>query len=296
MAESSNQEISEQFSNSFAKVLNRHGYGFQFSVLKKAHELANQKKSAWQFEACEFPVEVQGAGTRIDFVLSREPFRSDFSFVYLIAECKRANPALSNWCFVRAPYTHSNALNDEYFGKFILEGILREENGLLKTFAREMFISSKIYHLAVEVRSNAKGDNVGETGQAIEAAATQVLRSLNGFIQTIFQSSEIIMRHRVVDLMPVIFTTAQLYATNANLSQADLQTGNIVLKTEDVQPMPWLFYEYASSPGLKHSVQDSGGYSLAKLLEWRYLRTIPIVSPSGIEEFFNWASRFETRI
>ena len=30
----------DQFTDSFAKVLNRHGYGFQFSVLKKADELA----------------------------------------------------------------------------------------------------------------------------------------------------------------------------------------------------------------------------------------------------------------
>ena len=33
-------EPSEQIRNSFQKALNRHGYGFQFGVLKIAEELA----------------------------------------------------------------------------------------------------------------------------------------------------------------------------------------------------------------------------------------------------------------
>lgn len=107
------ETMSEEFTQSFAKVLNRHGYGFQFSVLKKADELARQRKSAWDFEVCEFPVE-GGPGTRIDFVLSRPPRRGDGSkYYFLIAECKRANPALSNWCFARAPFTRHNAFPDK---------------------------------------------------------------------------------------------------------------------------------------------------------------------------------------
>jgi len=95
-----------QVRNSFQKALNRHGYGFQFSVLKIAENLAKKvdrhERSRWNFLFSEVPVEVQGSGTRIDFILSRS--RSDLSpFFYLICECKRANPKLSNWCFVRAP-------------------------------------------------------------------------------------------------------------------------------------------------------------------------------------------------
>ncbi len=37
------EETSEQFTQSFAKVLNRHGYGFQFSILKKAADLIKQR-------------------------------------------------------------------------------------------------------------------------------------------------------------------------------------------------------------------------------------------------------------
>jgi hypothetical protein len=43
------------------------------------------------------PVSVGGKDTHVDFVLRTHE-------AFLVAECKRANPALANWCFARAPY------------------------------------------------------------------------------------------------------------------------------------------------------------------------------------------------
>jgi len=48
----------EKVQKGFEKVLNRHGYGFQYAVLKLATELYEQNKSAWVFNVAEFPVEV----------------------------------------------------------------------------------------------------------------------------------------------------------------------------------------------------------------------------------------------
>ena len=79
-----------QISTVFHKNLNRHGYGFHYRVLHEVERLYNERKSYWRFEAAEFPVEVQGHGTRIDFVLS-----SNSKSIYLLAECKRADPALN---------------------------------------------------------------------------------------------------------------------------------------------------------------------------------------------------------
>src|ERR1700745_4338287 len=102
----------EQVRNSFEKALNRHGYGFQFSVLEIAENLAKKvdedERSRWNFLFSEVPVEVQGAGTRIDFILSSSRTGPSSTFFYLICECKRANPALSNWCFIRAPRVRRN--------------------------------------------------------------------------------------------------------------------------------------------------------------------------------------------
>ncbi|HET6889825.1 MAG TPA: hypothetical protein VFH31_01880 [Pyrinomonadaceae bacterium] len=291
------EEISELFTQSFAKVLNRHGYGFQFSVLKKVDELVRHRKTGWSFEACEFPVQVQGAGTRVDFVLSRASGRYNSTPLYLIAECKRANPSLSNWCFVRAPYRHSAAEEGERDG-IILECVLRED-GILKAFAREVGRGNNIYHIGREVRTNVKGDKEGESGQAIEDAATQVSRHVNGFIETVVRELGIIESDSShVDFMPVIFTTANLYVSDVDLSLADMPTGKVELKTDQVKPIPWLFYQYALSPGLKHSVESKRKdyRSIAELLQWGYLRTIPVVSPAGIEPFLLWASNLDTRI
>lgn len=283
-------QVSEQFTQSFAKVLNRHGYGFQFSILKKADELIKQRRSAWQLEACEFPVDVQGAGTRIDFVLQRAARFYHPTPLYLLAECKRANPALSNWCFVRAPYTHSNSWGNET-DRVIMECVLREEDGAVNTFAREIFSSEKVYHIGFEVRSNIKGDNVGETGQAIENAATQISRGLNGFIETIVKNEQLLKNVKQVDFLPVIFTTAQLYVSDVDISHADLETGNITLADGDVKSVSWLFYQYSLSPGLKHSVAPKmKGNSIPTLLQWEFIRSIPIVSWRGVEDFLAWSS------
>lgn len=88
----------------YRKVLNRHGYAFQYSVIRFAEDLYRQNQSEWINEAAEFPVSVRNMQTRIDFILrkSKPP-------VYLVAECKRVNPAFSNWCFADSPYARSNS-------------------------------------------------------------------------------------------------------------------------------------------------------------------------------------------
>ena len=106
-------EHDEQLKNSFQKVLDQLGYGFQYAVLKAA-QAATQIDSKWRFEVAEFPVQVQGVNTKIDFVLQHggTSRHNPPQPCYLLAECKRANPALSNWCFVRAPYVYREPSDD----------------------------------------------------------------------------------------------------------------------------------------------------------------------------------------
>lgn len=51
------------------KTLNRHGYGFHYSTLKRAAELREDRKSQWVFQVSELAVQVRETDTRIDFVL-----------------------------------------------------------------------------------------------------------------------------------------------------------------------------------------------------------------------------------
>lgn len=63
-------QLREKIKDGLRKVLNTHGYGFQYAVLRKAFWLCASTKSKWVFEAAEFPVTVGGFDTRIDFILS----------------------------------------------------------------------------------------------------------------------------------------------------------------------------------------------------------------------------------
>src|SRR5438067_1519637 len=107
------QDLAE-VAGGFERVLNRHGYGFQYAVLRKARLLFEKKQSVWRFEVSEFPVTTQHDSTRIDFVLKAG---SKETPILMIVECKRANPALANWCFIHAPAVHARQLD----GRFILE-------------------------------------------------------------------------------------------------------------------------------------------------------------------------------
>ncbi len=74
------------------KVLDSHGYGFQYSVLKRCLE---SRPTVWRVAATEFPVQLNTTDTHIDFVLG---YRSHL----IVAECKRVNPAKSRWGFARS--------------------------------------------------------------------------------------------------------------------------------------------------------------------------------------------------
>ena len=112
MDEDRSKQQEQVQSTRFEASLNQHGYGFQYSVLQTAWTFEQSNNSSFVFEVAEFPVEVQNAGTRIDFILRRSKPNIRISNserpLFLVAECKRANPALADWCFVRAPFTKRN--------------------------------------------------------------------------------------------------------------------------------------------------------------------------------------------
>jgi hypothetical protein len=293
---SENESAISEIRESFAKALNRHGYGFQYAVLKKCEEIAVELANDWRIATwrplvSEFPVEVQNTGTKIDFILQRVSRRPPDIPVYLLAECKRANPALSIWCFARAPYVH-HAWSSKY-EPLIVERF--RSNAEASSF--DVYHSvPEPYHIGIELRSKSKGDKEGESGHAIENAASQVLRGLNGFVETLNQNTQLLEKQPHAYIVPVIFTTANLWGSDANLSEADLKTGISDANSKELKPLGWLCYQYHTSPGIKHSRSPHTKPShLGTLMQSEYIRTIPIVNPEGIEPFFTWLSglRFE---
>jgi hypothetical protein len=286
----------EQVRARFEASLNQHGYGFQYSVLQTAWNFEKSNNSSFVFEVAEFPAEVQKAGTRIDFILRRSKpnilISNSERPLYLVAECKRVNPALADWCFVRAPFTTRNArVNTLIIDSIQIHDTLEGPFVISRRFPLQR---DDFYQIGVDIRSGKQGDAEGHGRGAIEEAATQVLRGLNGFIQFLDEKFLLISGTNGCELMPVIFTTANLWVSSVDLSKADLATGNVLIKPDKFSKVGWLLFQYNQSPGIKHNIiQPSEIGGIGFLLESVYVRTIPIINPSGIEEFFQWASNLD---
>jgi hypothetical protein len=263
------------------KVLGGQGYGFQYAVLRRAEELAAERRSSWVFEAAEFPVGTTDSPTHIDFIL-----RNAHSTVYLVVECKRADPAHANWCFLKAPYTRRNSFDDE----LVFQEVVYQAETLVAAQPRTRHASIESTHLGVELRTGAKGEGSGGRS-AINDATAQVLRGSNGLLDHLFPEQRAYRGDkRSVVFVPVIFTTARLWVAKGDLSAANLTTGRLPEDWGELSSVPWLWYTHNQSPALRHGLPSASQApaSLSKTLHAEYSRTIAIVGSDGIDSFLGF--------
>jgi hypothetical protein len=270
----------QQIAKSFASMLNRHGYAFQYSSIRIANKLFTERNSKWIFQTSEFPVELsaRSKGTRIDFVL-----RSRDHPLYLLFECKRANPALKNWCFARAPYVRRNRTDENFF----VETITSNSEGISsKGMILRSIDKDEAYHIALEVKASESGDSDGKGHGAIEEAATQVCHGLNGLVE-LFHTQSLLKSGQSVILIPVILTTANIWVSPVDLGNADIKSGELQQSQVEVKQKDWVYYQYHQSPGLKHSfnIPASKPSEIYSILDREYVRTIPVVTAGAIADF-----------
>jgi hypothetical protein len=272
--------IAEHVAGKLTEALNRHGHAFQHRLLKEAEDNYEAVISrTWLFEASELPVESNGQGTRIDFVLMsrRTP-------MYLVCECKRSNPAISNWCFAKAPYVSRDVTPNG----FIVEHCRMEADNCVSTGAMLRYLHDAAYSIALPVHSDHKGDDRGGKDDAIEIAATQVCRGLNGLANTFSHKTTLFANKQRAILVPVVFTTAALWVSDVSLKDADIRTGCLRPEQVQVREVEWLYYQYHQSPGLKHSVgrpYQGLHSSLSSWMEADSIRTIVVVNASASKKF-----------
>ncbi len=268
---------SENISEHLSKVLSTHGHGFHYAVLERAARLVKEGKSRWTFEADEFPVEVQNEVTHVDFILKRET-----SHTYLVAECKRADPARAKWCFLAAPWSWLGARGDEV--------IIQEVNVLSDVrFQPQPRIGNTgrgSYRIGLDLKTGEVGDGV-ESQRAINKAASQVLRGMNGVVRHLFGSraTAIFTRGRIW-FLPAIFTTAELWISKADLREADLKNGKV--DPADATRVNWLWFTHNQSPALVHGLSnDTYLRNLSTDLYREFARSIAVVSAEGVDEFLS---------
>ncbi len=271
-----------QVADAFRKLLDRHGFGFQYAVLKRALDLASSRQSRWQAEASEFPTQVQDKPTHIDFLLKHSEKEN-----LLICECKRANPALADWCFAKAPFRHRN--HDP--SALVCDKVERVlATHYTSTSPYVWAHHPDVYQIGLEVRTNVKGDAKAGGRNAIEEAVTQVLRGVNGLVDLIGHHHYLVKPGGPKILISAVFTTATLWVTDAKLDSANIKTGKLSDPAE-VRKLPWLVLDYHQSPELKHSILEGGpSGDLSNFLGSHYARTVCIVAWDGIDDFLAWSS------
>jgi hypothetical protein len=140
------------------------------------------------------------------------------------------------------------------------------------------------------------GDDDGGAGRgAIEDAATQVNLGVNGLIEYFRQNPASFVANTRMTFIPVVLTTAQLFAADVDLATADIETGEIDPATVSLVEKEWIFYQYPVSPGLKHSIPQAKPASeiisyvdLGKVLDANYLRSVAVVQGKYLERFLSW--------
>ena len=265
----------EAIANEFKRVLNSHGYPFQEAVLRRIGEV----DSEWGAWLPEFPVSVQDHSTRIDIVLTTEAKDR-----FIVCECKRANPAIANWCFAESQLRvwESSLARQAY-----AETLLNRGDGLVQVHYKTLEPKPNIYHIAVEARTNFRGDDDSRGKGQIEEAAGQVCRGLNGLIDFFYKRQWLKKKPKEELLfVPMIVTTAKLYVTDDDLSLASIQSGELGAPDLSVRSVKWLWYRYHQSPALKHVVPvNNPSMALSDILFYEFARTIAIVTPEGMGDF-----------
>jgi hypothetical protein len=272
-----NQDVSRWF-----KVqLNRHGYPFQSAVV------AASKNSRWGDWLVEFPVQGKQRSTRIDIVFRHESDEGGL----LVSECKRVNPASSNWCFMTRPYSEKGPA---YKGGFYFDSVRQDSPSIVLEHAVGVESSAPKCHQGIVVKSEKKGDCGGDSGKdAIEDGVSQLLRGVNGLLHFLI-TAKVDPRRKPTRfvLIPTLFTTADLfYAEGLDLGEAERRSGGLQVPLGQLQKVEWLWYYYAQTPDLRHEFQTvtDTPYLRDFLIDSLYresVRPVAVVSGGGIDSFF----------
>jgi hypothetical protein len=169
--------------------------------------------------------------------------------------------------------------------------------GLLQTIKARFGDVSDAYSLALELRTGRTGDGTGaaparsSNDRTINDAVTQVLRGVGGLADYFAQNRAMTKSVSTITFVPVVVTTAELWASDARLEAAELATGHLSKGSVRLTRKEFLAYQYAASPDLRpvHPARP-GMHDLSEVLAAEYLRTVFVVSPEALEPFLSMCS------
>lgn len=282
-------DVSAEVSDLLLNALNEQGYLFREAC---EHALKNNEQATgWEVRVSEYPVSVEGQDTKVDMVLRSEI--SNSPELYALVECKRADPAYIYWLFGAPRLPHGEAL---------CSAVGLECH---KTRSDRPYQASRLVtrlHFKVITYSAQNWLEVKRTStrristpQNIENAFGQVLRGVGGFAQ-----EQLDQRQKSHDLfktffIPVVVTTASLYAAYYETKDVDLSTGKISKDKvffgppdQPAEEVEWVLVDYGVGENVapKPIPESYHGVDPAELQKHK-TRSIFVVNSQSLVGFFS---------
>lgn len=278
-----------------ASALNEQGYLLQHRILEAIHSNSRGDKwaDAWAIEAFEVPVSLPNHDeTRIDLVLKHKKTGAGW---WTVMECKRAAPDFKRWIFFaqnqigRGPSPNQYYIEHANLAGSWCHNTEPEPKMSHGMEGRTAVASCPVYDFGVEARLNRPDHNkrVSAT-DTIEGALHQVTLGQAGLALKLRAAHEL-----MINLIPVVITTAELTAANFDSKHVTLSHGTIEAQNLKLTPHKWLAVNYRASDVICQysrfttlKQQSIGDH----VRSWQS-RTVFVVQAEHVIEFLAWLDK-----
>lgn len=292
----------ERARKNLEETLNLHGYGFQEAIKQVTiHRRTDfsEVNWGWKYFGSEIPVPINDdkSHTHVDLILRAwTKRRIRHTGYFLVGECKRVNPSKAFWCFVKRQNTWPEQADDT-----VQFDCLEASGSSFTATSRSAYVRDAVYDLGIEVKTDLKGDPCTSPDRSpIQAAIGQVLRGVAGFIDTLSSSiayNDVLGIGEPEILIPVVFTTADLFASSLDLGKSEIGDGKLLKAENGLTRVPWIWFNHHRTPNLRPKTRFGYGDEKEKHVSKRYrdtVRSVVIVNGHSLEQFltYNWNEIF----
>jgi hypothetical protein len=215
-----NQQTQPRIEDLIASALNEQGYLFAQVVreefLNRPH--GSQHQDEWKWVTMEYAVTAgDGSQTRIDHVLQR-------GNCHLIMECKRANPAFKKWVFFDRVSERQMFVETAQCIRYNSE--IKSPTHGITSFTN--FNGCPVFNYYLEVAAerpsgNNRGNQRWSASDTIENAFQQVVKGQSGLMAKSLSFRDTVSFQAI----PVVVTTAELYAVDYDIKKVSLRDGTL---------------------------------------------------------------------
>ncbi len=288
-------------------ALNVHGNFFQNKVAQTINTFNPQRL---RFITTEYPVEYprdhSREESRLD-VLGFIPAQHNYqSGIYLIIECKKANPEFIDWLFY--PTVQNQLFDPNHSQITVVRNTTVNKTQQYDEFIAELGLTRGLPVSNVQISGDcrevrgsyenvSKGIKTKTSNATITDASYQVVLATHSIASDHRDANTKLLDENsrpVLDrylYMPMIVTTANLFTIEYNLDDVDISSGEIPLDKVTLKPADMVFYEYPIPPHLQ-IVSDTKyikPYDFS--MDYRVRRYILIANAKCLDKALNWMIR-----